>query len=601
MHALATVQALDGEGRVDDATGVGVLLVGLGEVGREHVLLAVALLEDELQLCLGVVGDHLGELLALPDREAQDAAGVVDGLLGLDRGVGDDVADALGAVELAHVLHDLQAPLIVEVHIDIGHLGALRREEPLEHQAVGERVEGGDVHGVGDEGSGGRAASRAHADAVVLCPLHVLLHDEEVVGEALGADDVVLVVQAVQDVPTADLHVLPVLAVADGQALLALLAEALLGGLPLAQARELGQVHVRPVQLVVALGRHLEGVVDDLGAPGEELAHLLLALDVELRARHALAVDVVHLGRRADTREDVLGGGVLAGEVVVVVGGDDLDAELAAQADDLFGEGAVVKATPGRVGQAVVLDLEVEVLAEDISEGEGPLLGLVGPALKVHARDDARHARRAADDALVVATQHVERGARVVVEHLAGGSLAHHLHEVDVAGLVLGKEQQVVAVLLGALLDAVVGDEVSLAAKDGLDEELGPVGLDGGQVMAGLLPDGHVGGPLGVDAVVRAGVGGVGLGLLELPALPEALDVVLPLLHVLLGVVVLAALQVKVGDAEHVAVVREGQGRHVEVDGALDHVGDLGRGVEHGVVGVVVQVDEGHGHLPFWS
>ena len=158
-----------------------------------------------------------------------------------------------------------------------------------------------------------------------------------------------------------------------------------------------------------------------------------------------------------------------------------------------------------------------------------------------------------------------------------------------------------VAVLLGALLDAVVGYEVGLTAKDGLDEELGPVGLDGGQVMAGLLPDGHVGGPLGVDAVVRAGVGGVGLGLLELPVLLEALDVVLPLLHVLLGVVVLAAFQVEVGDAEHVAVVREGQGRHVEVDGALDHVGDLGRGVKHGVVGVVVQVNEGHGHLPFWS
>ena len=177
------------------------------------------------------------------------------------------MADALGAVELAHVLHNLQAPLIVEVHIDIGHLGALRRKEPLEHQAVGERVERGDVHGVGHEGAGGRAAAGAHADAVLLGPLDVLLDDEEVVGEALGADDVVLVVEAVEDVPAADLDVSPVLAVADGQALLALLAEALLGGLPLAQARELGQVHVRPVELVVALCRDLERVVDDLGGP----------------------------------------------------------------------------------------------------------------------------------------------------------------------------------------------------------------------------------------------------------------------------------------------------------------------------------------------
>lgn len=59
--------------------------------------------------------------------------------LALMVGVGDDVGDLLGAVELANVLHDLEAPLIVEVHIDIGHLGTLRGQEPLEHQAVLER------------------------------------------------------------------------------------------------------------------------------------------------------------------------------------------------------------------------------------------------------------------------------------------------------------------------------------------------------------------------------------------------------------------------------------------------------------------------------
>ena len=42
----------------------------------------------------------------------------------------------------------------------------------------------------------------------------------------------------------------------------------------------------------------------------------------------------------ADAAEDVLGGRVLAGEVVVVVRGDDLDAQLVAQPDDLLGERA---------------------------------------------------------------------------------------------------------------------------------------------------------------------------------------------------------------------------------------------------------------------
>ena len=241
----------------------------------------------------------------------------------------------------------------------------------------------------------------------------------------------------------------------------------------------------------------------------------------------------------------------------------------------------------------MVLDLEVEVVAEDLLVGERPLAGLVGLALEVHARDDARHARGAADDALVVAAQHLERGARVVVEHVAGGGLRHHLHEVDVARLVLGEQQQVVAVLLGALLDAVVGDEVGLAAEDGLDEQRRPVGLDGLEVVR-ALPDGHVGLPLRVDAVVDVGVGRVGLRLLELPALLEALDVVLPLAHVALLVVVLAALQVEVRDAEHVAVVGEREGRHLEVDRALHHVRHARGRVEDGEVRVVVEVDECH-------
>ena len=152
---------------------------------------------------------------------------------------------------------------------------------------------------------------------------------------------------------------------------------------------------------------------------------------------------------------------------------------------------------------------------------------------------------------------------------------------------------QVVAVLAGALLDAVVRDEVGLAAKDRLDEQARAVGAHGVEVV-GTVPDLHVGGPLGVDAVVRGGVRRVGRGLLELPPLLEALNVVAPLPHVLLGVVVLAALHVKVGDAKHVAVVGEGERRHLKVDGTLDHVRDARRRVEDREVRVVVKVDERH-------
>ena len=267
VHALAAGHALDREGCVDDAVGVRVLLVGLLEVRRVLVGMLLGLVEGAGQRQLWVVGEHLGEALAHVDGKPQHTRRVVDGLLRLDRGVGDDLADAVLAVHLAHVGEDVLEVLVVEVHVDVGHLGALGREEALEHEAVLERVEGGDVHGVGDDGPGGGAAARAHADAVVLGPLHVVLDDEEVVGEALVADDLVLVLEALTHVDAADDHVLPVVAVALSEAALALLPEARLGRLALAKSGVLGQVHVGPVDLEVALGGDLEGVVAGLGDP----------------------------------------------------------------------------------------------------------------------------------------------------------------------------------------------------------------------------------------------------------------------------------------------------------------------------------------------
>ncbi len=476
--------------------------------------------------------------------------------------------------------------LVVEVHVDIGHLGALRREEPLEHEAVLERVEVRDVHGVRDDGASGGATARANADAVVLGPLHVVLDDEEVVGEALLGDDLVLVLEAVLDVPATNGEVAPVLAVALGKALLALLAEALIRRLAGAKARVLGQVHVGPVKLVVALVGNLERGVAGLGAPGEELAHLLLGLHVELRALHAHAVGVVEGGCLANAGEDVLRGGVVAREVVEVVGGNHLDAHLVRHLDQVLVELAVVPAIAE--GETVVLNLDVEIIAKDIAEGLGPPARTVKVAVQDALRNDALDAGALADEPLVVLLEHVERGTRAVVHHLVAGGLGHALHQVVVARLVLGEKDEVIAALLGAALDAVVSDEVCLAAKDGLHLEARAVCLDGGEVVARGLPHGNVACPLVVDTVeVACGIR-VRRRLLEVPALLEALDVVAPLLHIGLAIVVLATFQVQVGDAKHIAVVREGNGRHPLVDGALDHAGD-GRGaVEDREVRVIV-------------
>ena len=586
VDALAAHEPLDGHGCVDNAVGVRVLVVGLLEVRRVLVGLLLVLVEGVGKLELGIVREHLRELLALVDREAQNAVGVVYGLLGLDGGVRDDLAHVVLAVDVAHVLQDVLEVLVVEVHVDIGHLGALRREEPLKHEAVLERVEVRDVHGVRDDGAGGRSAAWSHANAVVLGPLHVVLHDEEVVREALLGDDLVLVLEAVLDVPATDGEVAPVLAVALGKALLALLTKALVSRLPRAQARVLGQVHVGPVELVVALVGNLERGVAGLGAPGEELAHLVLGLHVELRALHAHAVGVIEGGCLAYAGKDVLRRGILAREVVEVVGGNNLHAHLVRHLDQVLVELAVIPSIAE--GEAVILDLDVEVVTKDVTEGLCPPACSVKVTVQDALGNDALNAGTLADEALVVLLEHVERGARPVVHHLVAGGLGHALHQVVVARLVLGKKDEVVAALLCASFDAVIGDEVGLAAKDGLHLEARAVCLDRSKVVARGLPHGHVACPLVVDAIEIARVVCVWLGLLEVPALLEALDVVAPLLHVGLAVVVLAAFQVEVGDAKHVAVVRKGNGRHPLVNGALDHAGN-GRGaIEDREVRVIV-------------
>jgi hypothetical protein len=97
---------------------------------------------------------------------AHDPGGVLDRLLGLDGAVGDDLGDPVLAVLLGDVADDLAAPALVEVDVEVGHRGALGVEEALEEQAVRDRVEVGDPHGVGAHRPGARAAARTDPDAV---------------------------------------------------------------------------------------------------------------------------------------------------------------------------------------------------------------------------------------------------------------------------------------------------------------------------------------------------------------------------------------------------------------------------------------------------
>ncbi len=125
--------------------------------------------------------------------------------------------------------------------------------------------------------------------------------------------------------------------------------------------------------------------------------------------------------------------------------------------------------------------------------------------------------------------------------------------------------------------EGVVGREVGLAAKDGLHKRRGLTSSRSRPASWASTSSLHWAWASGFL---------LGIGLHDLAALGVVVLVVEPLLPVRLLVVGLGRLEVEVWHAVHVAVVRDGHGGHLEVDGSLHHVRDACCPVEHRVARV---------------
>ena len=218
-------------------------------------------------------------------------------------------------------------------------------------------------------------------------------------------------------------------------------------------------------------------------------------------------------------------------EIVEVVRGDGLEAGGLGHVGQHVVELGLRE--PGIGADALVLQLDVEIARfEAAGELLGPFDRLVYLAVVEQLRNDAGDASRRADDALAVLLQHAEGGARLIVE-VVHVRLADQLHQVVVALVRLGQQQQVVQLRLRVLAQLFVGGEVHLAAVDGL----------------------HALARLGFHLVTHL---------------------------------------TQLRHARHHAVVRDGHRGHVEVGGSLHHVVDMSVAVEQRIFGMVVQVDECH-------
>ena len=258
-------------------------------------------------------------------------------------------------------------------------------------------------------------------------------------------------------------HALVRLRVALRQTLLAEIAQVRLVVLVRRWDRIVRQLQMAELERDVAALGDAHRIRERLRMVREECRHLLWRLEVVVVAREAHAVGIVDCLSHLDAEQDVVELAVLAVHVVQVVRRHEADAVFLRERDEPLVRLALLR-------QAMVLDLEeIVLLAEDrkIFAHDGiRALRLVRDERAWHL---ARHARRKADEPLVVLPEQIVIDAGLVVEALDVRT-RDELHEVAVARLVLREQDEVIvldAVHLGAFL-APARRHVDLTADDGL-------------------------------------------------------------------------------------------------------------------------------------
>ncbi len=410
------------------------------------------------------VRDRLGDPVDVAVAHAEDPPDVADRRPGEHRAERDDLGDVVLAVFLADVGDDLLAPAVLEVHVDVGHRHPVGVEEALEREAVEDRVDRRDAEGVGHDRARG-AAPAGRLDALLAGEPDEVRHDEEVARVAHREDHAELVVEA-------RLELRRDLAVAAGQAALALGPEPALGRLAV-RHREVRDPQLAEGELEVDHLRDPAGVEDRLGLVREQGGHLGRRLHPELARLELHPVRRVEVVAGADAQQDILGLALAGVHVMQVIRDDEGSPDLRRQAEELLVEALLL-------GQAVVLELEVEVAAEDVPVLAGEALRRLPVVDLERPRDLAVEAGRQADEALAVLREVLPVDARLVVVAVDVG-VGHEPAQVLVAGHVLREKDQVERLGVGLALAVVhrpTGD-VRLHSDDRLDV------LGGGRLVEG--------------------------------------------------------------------------------------------------------------------
>ena len=113
------------------------------------------LLERLFQRHLQIERNHFRQPVAFAVAQAHHAAHVAHHGFRAHRAEGDDLRDGIAAVFFADVFDDVRAAVVGEINVNVRRIDAFGIQEPLEQQAVADRVHVRDFEQVGDKRTGG--------------------------------------------------------------------------------------------------------------------------------------------------------------------------------------------------------------------------------------------------------------------------------------------------------------------------------------------------------------------------------------------------------------------------------------------------------------
>ena len=426
----------------------GIILVNFHELG--HAL--VFSVQPESVGKRRVERNKLGNFVALRIRYTQHAAHVLYGVFRLHPAEGDNLSNSRLGVFFNNVIDDLAPPVHAEVYVEVGHAHSFGVEKPLENQTVAQRLHLGYAYGVSDNAACAAAATGTYGYAVLVGVVYEIPDYEIILHKSHFGHHLKLVVGSLADFGSYFL-------VASFQSLFHKVFQKLVRrhavvGLVRRQQRLF-------LDGYVAFFRNFESVFQRLRHKGKLLRHFVVILEIKLRALEAHAAGVVVKLSRLHAKQYVLHFRVGLLEIMHVVGGDKLHAELLG---DFYQLGHDVNF----VRNAVILNFYVIIVLEKLLVLGYELSRLLPHAVAQQARQLSRNARGQTDKPLAVLAQSLEiyAGLVIITVHKAYGI---ELDQIFVAYVVFGNQNQMVEFALDvSAFDRQVVHHIKFAADDGL-------------------------------------------------------------------------------------------------------------------------------------